>query len=457
MGGKSDTSGTPAKTVVVLGGGLAGLSAGRSLLERGYRVTLVEKRPFLGGRAFSFRDPQVGSEVDNGQHLFMGCFTYYIDFLRAVAALDKTFLQDTLRVEVVLNGRRGILSSTPALGPLHLLPSFLRYPHLSLKDKLLVGYGLIRAKLTDRAKHRNLLDGQTFYEWLKRNHQTERSIDNLWNVIILPTLNDNIRDVSADMGLMIFQEGLLKKPKDATLGYSKVGLTSLAGEPAGRFLEERGAQLLMGTTAKSVSVEDSRVKAIELSNGRTLQADAYVCALPFDVLLEVLPRDLADGPYFSRACMLKSSPIVGIHLWYDRTIMEQDMVGFLESPVQWVFNKTLIQGSDGLRGQHVCISVSGAWEYVDRPKDELRELFSGEMERLFPKARGARIERFLVVKQPQATFRSVPRVAQLRPTQTTPLANLFLAGDWTDTGWPSTMEAAVRSGVLATEALHSRI
>ena len=249
----------------------------------------------------------------------------------------------------------------------------------------------------------------------------------------------------------------MKKPKDATLGYSKVGLTSLAGEPAGRFLEERGAQLLMGTTAKSVSVEDSRVKAIELSNGRTLQADAYVCALPFDVLLEVLPRDLADGPYFSRACMLKSSPIVGIHLWYDRTIMEQDMVGFLESPVQWVFNKTLIQGSDGLRGQHVCISVSGAWEYVDRPKDELRELFSGEMERLFPKARGARIERFLVVKQPQATFRSVPRVAQLRPTQTTPLANLFLAGDWTDTGWPSTMEAAVRSGVLATEALHSRI
>ena len=457
MGGKPLTNGSPAETVIVLGGGLAGLSASRSLLEHGYGVTLVEKRPFLGGRAFSFRDPQVGREVDNGQHVFLGCCTYYLDFLRAVGALDKTFLQDRLRVEVILNGKRGVLSSTPFLGAMHLLPAFVRYPHLSPVDKLLVVYGMIRAKLTSRSKHGKELDQQTFYQWLKRHHQTERAIDNLWNLIILPALNDDVRNVSADMALMTFQEGLLKMPRDATIGFSRVGLTSLTGEPTRRFLEERGGTLVVGRTVKSLAVRDGRVDAVELSDGSHLRAGAYVSALPFDVLLQVLPDDIANSAFFSGASRLSSSPIVGIHLWYDRPIMEQDFVAFLDSPVQWVFNKSLIQGSSGDGGQYVCISVSGAWDYVDRPKEELREMFAREMERLFPNARSAQIERFDVVKQPQATFRSTPGVARLRPSQATPISNLFLAGEWTDTGWPSTMEGAVRSGVFAAEALASRI
>ena len=453
MGGKPDTSDSLDKKVIVLGGGLAGLSAARSLLEQGYDVTVVEKRPFLGGRAFSFYDPQAQGEVDNGQHIFLGCCTYYLDFLRALGVLKQTFLQDRLRVEVIRNGKRGVLSSSPFLGALHLMPSFLRYPHLGPRDKLLALYGLMRAKLTDRSKHAKELDQQTMYEWLKGHHQTERAIANLWNLFILPALNDDVRDVSADMGLMVFQEGLLKKPRDATVGFSKVGLSSLTGEPAQRYLEERGGRMMLGKTVRSLRTKDGRVSGVEFSDGSVLQAKAYVSALPFDVLLQVLPEEVVATPFFAGAAQLSSSPIVGIHLWYDRPVMAQEFAAFLDSPVQWVFNRSLIQGDSGDNGQYICISVSGAWDIVERSKEELREMFGREMESLFPRARSAKIERFLVVKQPQATFRSVPGVAEHRSPHVTPVPNLFLAGDWTDTCWPSTMEGAVRSGVLAAEAL----
>lgn len=455
MGGQPDPSNTLPKKVVVLGGGLAGLAAARSVLDFGYHVTLVEKRPFLGGRAYSFYDPQAGAEVDNGQHVFLGCCTYYRDFLRALGAEDQAFLQETLRTDVFLNGRKGVLSSTPLLGALHLMPSFIRYPHLGMKDKLLATYCLIRAKLTDRAKDAGELDRETFYDWLKRRHQGERAIANLWNLIILPALNDDVRHVSAGMALMVLQQGLLSKPNDSTIGMARVGLTSLTGGPGRRFIEERGGTLVLGKAVRSLVMTDGRVSGAELSDGRVVQGDFYVSALPYDEIAHVLPRAAADDPFFTRISGLTSSPIVGVHIWYDRTVMDQEFVAFLESPVQWVFNRTRIQASDSTNGQYVCVSVSGAWDFIDRPKEELREMFAAEMARLFPGAADAKIKRFLVVKQPQATFRSIPGASAHRPSQVTPIPNLFLAGDFTDTGWPSTMEGAVRSGVFAAQALAS--
>ena len=456
MGDKPDTH-PSAKKVAVLGGGLAGLSAARRLLQHGYQVTLVEKRPFLGGRAYSFRDDQDGTEVDNGQHVFLGCCTYYIDYLKAVGAIDRAYLQDRLRAEVILDGKSGVLNSTPLLGKLHLLPSFLSYPHLGLKDKLLAVYGLLRIKLTHRSKRSAPLDEESGYAWLKRHRQTERAIDNLWNLIILPTLNDDVRDVSADMALMVFQEGLLKRPSDAAIGLSRVGLTSLNGEPAHRFIESRGGRVMVGRAVRSMRAQDGRIRGVELSDGEWLEADAYVSALPYQVVLQALPEEVASDAFFAKASALRSSPIVGIHLWYDRTIMDQEFVAFLNSPVQWVFNKSLIQGANGSGGQYVCISLSGAWRYVDEPKQGLRELFVDEMARLFPRARDAQIERFLVVKEPNATFRSIPGAAKHRLPQATPIPNLFLAGEWTDTGWPSTMEGAVRSGVFAADLVAEQI
>ncbi len=446
-------SGSNERSVAVLGGGLAGLSAARALIERGFRVSLVEKRRFLGGRAYSFHSRDAGVEVDNGQHVFMGCCEYYIDFIRALGTYHDAALQNSLYAQIILDGKRGKLASSPSLGPLHLIPSFISYPHLGIGDKLRVAYGLLRAGLTNRLKRSESLDSQTFYDWLKHHHQSDRAIDNLWNLIILPTLNDDARHVNADMALMVIKQGLLSRPQDAAIGYSRVGLTSLAGAPAQRFIEDRGGSVMLGKTVRSLLFNGDRVCGARLSDGSELKADAYISALPFRTLLDSLPHDRAADPFFARVADLASAPIVGIHLWYDRPVMEETFAAFLESPVQWVFNRSRIQGNGGPYGQYVCISLSGAWDFIDRPKDELRELFEKEMKRLFPMARDATIEKSLVIKQPEATFRCLPGVASRRPSQATPIPNLFLAGDWTDTGWPSTMEGAVRSGAYAARAL----
>ena len=451
------SNGSNKRKVAVLGGGLAGLSAARSLVEMGFDVTLVEKRPFLGGRAFSFYSREADMEVDNGQHVFMGCCTYYIDFLRAIDAYGDAMLQDSLRAEVVLDGVRGTLSSSPMLGPLHLIPSFIRYPHLDAADKVRAVWGLLKASLTDRRKNVEWLDSLTFYDWLKSNHQSERTIENLWNLIILPTLNDDVGSVNADMALMVVQQGLLKKPRDAAIGYTRVGLSSIAGIPGRRFIEDSGGTVMLRKTVRSLALDDNRVRGARLSDGTTLQANAYLSALPYETLFDLLPPTLAKDPFFEPIAGLTSAPIVNVHLWYDRKVMDEAFVAFLDSPIQWVFNRSLIQGNDNSPGQYVCISLSGAWDFIDRPKDDLKEMFEEEMGRVFPLARNAIVQKCLIIKQPNATFRCVPGVARHRPPQITPIDNLFLAGDWTDTDWPSTMEGAVRSGVYAARALSERL
>ena len=317
MGNQPDP-GLPRRKVAVLGGGLSGLSAARRLLEHGCEVTLVERRPFLGGRAYSFRDGKDGPEVDNGQHVFLGCCNYYVDFLRAIGSFHQAYLPKRLRAEVVRDGVTGVLSSVPLLGRLHLVPSFAAYPHLGLKDKLLVGYGMLRARLTNRAENSTALDSESAYDWLKRHHQTDRAIDRLWNLFVLPALNDDIRNVSADMALMVFQEALLKEPADAAIGLSRVGLTSLNGEPAARLIRDAGGSLLFGKVVQSIEMSEQRVTGVRLLDGSVVSADAYVSALPYRALLDALPREVAGDQFFSKASALESAPIVGIHLWYDR-------------------------------------------------------------------------------------------------------------------------------------------
>ena len=442
--------------VVVVGGGLAGMAAACDLADRGHPVVLLEKRPFLGGRAFSFPEPETGQEIDNGQHVFLKCCTAYIGFLKKLGALHNTHVPPKLDVPILsYAGKRGVLSSASLPAPLHLAPALLSYPFLSWGEKLRVLYGGLRIYLTRRRRDSGNLEGETFSTWLKRHHQTDAAIDRFWNLIILPTLNDDISEVSADMGVMVFQEGVLKSKESAGIGYAKVGLSELVSEAVKSYLASRGGQVLLGAAAREFTIEGDTVCGVQTSDG-TVEGDWYISALTSYDLMAMLPHSLADGAFFSRARGLAYAPIVDVHIWYDRPVMEEAFSGFVDSPLQWVFNKTRMQGEESASGQYLCISLSGAWQYADMLKQELSDLFLEEMKRVFPQARDAQVVRLLIVKQPRATFRSVPGAGLHRLPSVTPLSNLFLAGEWVDTDWPGTMESAVRSGQMAAEALASR-
>lgn len=310
----------------------------------------------------------------------------------------------------------------------------------------MAGWALSQIMLTDRAKHPEL-DDITFEEWLLARRQSTRAIRSLWNLIILPTLNTDISRASADLALMVFQEGFLRSRHGANIGWAKVGLSELLGEAARGYIESRGGDVWLGEGVASVEVESGRVSRVLTDSGE-LTADAYVLALPSESVLEVLPTALRGDPFFSRIERLTTSPIVNVHLWYDRPVWDRSFAAFLNTPVQWVFNKSKLWGQGG-DGQYLDISLSGADQFVDMPSGDILQLFTKEMFALLPATRGADLKRALVVKQRDATFAGVPGVRRLRPTQATPIPNLFLAGDWTATGWPATMESAVRSGLLA--------
>jgi len=214
--------------------------------------------------------------------------------------------------------------------------------------------------------------------------------------------------------------------------------------------------MVLGKTVEALKMDQGRVTAVELADGSSLNADVYVSALPFDALLPVLPTEVAKEPYFAGLGSLDTAPIVNIHLWYDRQVMTEDFAAVVDSPLQWVFNRSLITGDNGVKGQNISISLSGAFDYINRPKEELQKTFIEAMAQAFPLAREAKVERVIVIKQEKATFRCLPGSEGLRPTAQSPIGNLVLAGDWTDTGWPSTMEGAVRSGVTAANVVAER-
>ena len=439
-------------TVAVLGGGLAGMAAAWRLVNAGYRVTLVERRPYLGGRAYSFIDRETGQEVDNGQHVFLGCCDAYQRFLDEIGTLELTSRQRRLRVEVrAPDGRRGVLAGLPVPAPFHLLPSLLRYPHISLGERLRAIPALLLIWL-ERNRNRPALRRQSLHRWLRSHWQSERAIDAFWNLIVIAALNDRAADVSANIGFMLFQEALLRNRNGGNIGLARAGLSAVMGRAAKERLEGAGAEALLNSTADAIIVEDERATGVRLTTGETLPVDACVSALQPETLLRLLPERFREHPALAPAATHTWAPIVNLHIWYDRHIADFDVLAFVDSPVQWVFNRNAIAGLDG-PGQYITVSLSAAWEFWPMAKDALRAMFIPELERLFPAARDAAVTRFVIVKEQRATFRSLPDAPENRLPSATPLPNLFLAGDWTDTGWPATMESAVRSGNLAAEAV----
>ncbi|RII12236.1 15-cis-phytoene desaturase [Streptomyces sp. YIM 130001] len=431
---------------VVVGGGLAGITAALALADAGLRVTLLEGRPRLGGLAFSFRRGDL--TVDNGQHVYLRCCTAYRWFLDRIDGADLAPLQERLDVPVLDadRNRLGRLRRSELPVPLHLASSLVRYPHLSLLERAAVGRAALALKGLDLADP--ALDEQNFGRWLARHGQSPRAVEALWDLVGVATLNATADDASLALAAMVFKTGLLSEPGAADIGWARVPLGDLHDTLARKALDKAGVRVETRTRVSALSRTDGGGWSVETDRER-LDAGSVVLAVPQQEAHALLPEGSLDHP--DALLGIGTAPILNLHVVYDRKVLKRPFFAALGSPVQWVFDRTAASGLTG-RGQYLAVSQSVAQDEIDAPVAALRERYLPELERLLPAARGAGVRDFFVTRERTATFAPTPGVGRLRPGARTRTPGLYLAGAWTATGWPATMESAVRSGTQAAEA-----
>jgi squalene-associated FAD-dependent desaturase len=466
-----------ARRVVVIGGGLAGITAAITLREAGVGVTLLEARPWLGGATCSFS--RGGLKIDNGQHVFLRCCTSYRELLARLGMTGSATLQDRFDVTVLApGGGRARLRRSALPAPLHLGRALASYGFLSLPERLRVARAALALKTLDPATPG--LDGQRLGDWLGARGQNERARRRLWDLFIVSSLNIDGDEASVPLAATVLKTALLGDKDAADIGVPAVPLGDLHGQAAASLLGRLGADVRLG--AKAVGVERDpaggfRVRVTSGTDGRgaddtgtegtgaegtgaddtgsgdvgggAIGADGVILAVPAGQAARL--AGAAGAADAARWKDLSSSPIVNVHVIYDRRVTRLPFAAAVDSPVQWVFDKTRTSGLE--TGQYLAISLSAADSYVDVPTAGLREQFLPALEELFPAARDARVTDFFVTRERRATFRQAPGCGALRPGAATSLPGLAVAGAWTDTGWPDTMEGAVRSGRTAAQEL----
>lgn len=426
--------------VVVVGGGLAGITAALRCADAGRAVTLLESRRQLGGLTHSFRRGDL--EVDNGQHVFLRCCTSYVDLLRRLGVADKVFLQPRLDIEVrsprLAEPARLRRNTLPA--PLHLADSVLRYRPLALAERLRFAGAALALRRVDPDEPAS--DAQSFATWLAAHGQSAAAVTKLWDLVGVATLNARAADASLGLAATVFQIGLLTEPAAADIGWASVPLRELHGDPAQARLTEAGARVVFGAkvTALCPDADGWRV----MTGTDEFVADQVVLAVPPTAAARLLPPGAVELPP-RWAEELGSSPIVNVHAVFDRKVMDVPFFAAVDSPLQWVFDRTGESDVDG--GQYVAVSMSAADDLIDLPVAAIRERLLPELCRVL--GTSAEVRDFFVTRERHATFRPAPGCAALRPPAKTAINGLVLAGAWTATGWPATMEGAVRSGEAA--------
>jgi squalene-associated FAD-dependent desaturase len=432
---------------LVIGGGLAGLAAAAALAPRGFAVTLVEARNRLGGRAGSFQDAASGQLVDACQHVSMGCCTNLAHFCRRLGIAHLMRPQPCLYF-LTPDRRLSRMRADAWPAPLHLLRSFVAAHYLNAGEKLRVAWGLACLHRADPA------DDPPFLDWLLHHRQTPRTVSRFWGLVLTSALNETPERIGLRYARKVFVDGFLRHRRGFEVELPVVPLGRLYGVELQAWLEGHGVRLLFQQGARALRVAGPRVAGVELRHGGVLEADWYVAALPFDRLLDLLPGDLIEAePYFGDLRRLETSPITSVHLWLDRPTLDLPHVVLIDGVGQWVFNR-----GETAPGEHyVQVVVSAARQFRGLSHDEVQRRVLDELRQLLPAAREAVLRRARVVTEHAATFSAVPGVDRWRPPQASPLENMLVAGDWTATGWPATMEGAVRSGYLAAEALLRRV
>jgi len=434
---------------------LAGLAAGCALAEAGFRVTLFERRPYLGGRASSYQHPGTGEIVDNCQHVLLGCCTNLLDFYRRAGVQDKIRWYEKLTF-LEPGGRASVITPSALPAPLHTALAFLRVDCLSFRDKMAISRAMAALAPSippDR--------GKSFLDWLNRHGQTEQAIERFWKTILVSALNEDLDQVSVPYAAQVVRESFLKSAAAGLMGIPTVPLTDLYSQ-TGDYIRARGGEIQFRAGVESFRAENCEVSVT--TNGQEQKFDYLLLAVPFDVLGRILPNTPSATPLAEALDRFSTSPITGIHLWFDRQISDLDHAVLLDRTIQWMFHKSRLidvrnndvrnnEDRKNGSGSYVELVVSCSRSLVEKSKSEIVEMAMKEAEEFFPDVCEAKLLKSTVIKEVHATYSPRPGIDQYRPKPETAWPRVFLAGDWTATGWPATMEGAVRSGYLAAEAL----
>ncbi len=448
--------------VVVIGGGFAGLAAAIALQERRHEVVLLERRGVLGGRACSSRDAVSGEEVDNGTHLMVGAYAATLGLVRRAGASGLLLEQPRLRLEWMDEKGVTALDCPPLVAPLHLLVGL-----AGLRVPLRVKLQAIRLGLAVRFGRRP--DGLTLAQYLDRCGQSPAARRLLWDPLALAILNESPERAAAVLFHRVYQEAFLRDPRASRLVFLRRGWSALAERLAG-YLEARGGLVWRGARADRLELAGERVRGVGVvgrARGREavvagaaaehalLPADAIVCAVPPQAAARLLPEQWAARDPFAALARFSGSPIVSVEVWLDRVVVEHLMLGLRDGEMEWLFDKGRLYGRGG-PPQHLAFIASAAFRSAAKPTGALVAAAEAALRRHFPAMAEARITRALVQREPTATFASTPELEALRPPPATPIAGFYLAGDWTATGLPATIEGAVRSGLEAADQVDRR-
>ncbi len=435
-----------APDVIVVGAGFAGLSAAVRLARRGARVLVVEERRRLGGRASAFVDPETGEVVDNGQHALFGCYHETFAFLRDIGAEGDVRLKERLDLEIVdRSGQRSRLTSASLPPPLHLVGGLLRWPALAWSDKVAaLRAGLALRRLAGSDRHRDGSDRQTVTEWLRAHGQTPRLSEVLWEPLAVAALNQSPDVAAAGPFVEVLARMFNGSRRDAAIGLPVKPLDQLYAEPARRWLEDAGHQLRIGAPARLLA-DGARAVGVEI-DGERIMAGHVVSSVPWFAFPAFAASVPALADLSASAGAMRASPIVTVNLWLDRTVTDAPFVGLPGRTFQWVFDKGRLFGE---AWSHLSLTSSGAEDIVGWTNDALIAHARRELAEALP-ATNAIVLRSTAVRERRATFSLAPGEPP-RPGVETPVQRLFLAGDWTDTGLPATIEGAVASGHRAAE------
>lgn len=440
--------------VLIIGGGFAGLAAGVALAKEGRRVRLLEQKPHLGGRACSFLDSATGSVMDNGQHLFMGCYHRTIEFLKTIGTLDRLQFQAGLTVRFLgLDGRLSVLACPTLPAPWHLLIGVLRSGSFTWAEKLQILR--MRRALGERGTANNGLSSLTVDQWLSGLGQSESVRRNFWNLICIAAMNEDPAIASAELFERVLRLALFSSPGDSNLGWARVGLSECYTQAAAAFIESRGGKIELSRSVSRFLIANGVCEGVTLADGEAIPAGAVINAAPWNKFTGLLPPELLrTEPSFTRILSLRPAPIISINLWFDRALTDLDFIGLRGTTIQWLFNKSKMFSTQKQQPSRpdtnfISLVLSGAHAHIGRDKAELLSMALSELGQLLPSAKGAKLVRSFVIKERFATFSPAVGAENARPTARSPIRGLFLAGDWTATGLPATIEGAVKSGYTA--------